>query len=170
MKYENEFMVSPLTNHFSLDQVPELGIDWAFWEGFSTALMAKCELLVVLQMKGTAESTGVQAEIALAQKLGIPVMYWDSLDNSITPNRRLASVEIVARIKKFNATCDWSVFDDVPPLQQVDVMYPTAFQLYEPEVAAKVTETGKDIMSKIILNNTFGLMAVIDKDSTKEQS
>lgn len=149
VKYQNEYMVSPLTNHFSLGQVPELGTDWEFWEGFSETLMARCDKLVVLQMNGTEESTGVQAEIALAKKMGIPVVYWDSLDDSITRNRRLTSEEIASRIKEFNETNDWSVFNDVPALQQVNVMYPHTFKLFDPELAAKVTETGKAVLNEM---------------------
>lgn len=36
----------------------------------------------------------------------------------------LTSAEIADRLKRFNETNDWSVFDDVPESQQVNVMYP----------------------------------------------
>lgn len=36
----------------------------------------------------------------------------------------LSAKEIRARIISFNETYDWTVFDDVPPAQHVDVMYP----------------------------------------------
>ena len=39
---------------------------------------------------------------------------------------RLSESEINRRLYEFNMTGDWSVFKDVPPLQQVDVMYPHA--------------------------------------------
>lgn len=36
----------------------------------------------------------------------------------------LTSEEIKTRLDKFNENYDWSVFNDVPPVQQVEVMYP----------------------------------------------
>ncbi len=36
----------------------------------------------------------------------------------------LSPEEIKARLAQFNKTNDWSVFDDVPPIQHVEVMYP----------------------------------------------
>lgn len=42
-------------------------------------------------------------------------------------NTRLTREQINERLKKFNETNDWSVFDDVPREQHVDVMYPHSF-------------------------------------------
>lgn len=36
----------------------------------------------------------------------------------------LTAEEIKARLDKFNENYDWTVFNDVPPIQQIDVMYP----------------------------------------------
>lgn len=36
----------------------------------------------------------------------------------------LSSQDIKDRLHYFNLTRDWTVFNDVPPLQQVSVMYP----------------------------------------------
>lgn len=38
--------------------------------------------------------------------------------------QRLSSEEINQRLDKFNENYDWSVFDDVPESQFVDIMYP----------------------------------------------
>jgi hypothetical protein len=37
----------------------------------------------------------------------------------------LSRQQIQERLDRFNATNDWSIFNDVPKWQQVDVMYPT---------------------------------------------
>jgi hypothetical protein len=36
----------------------------------------------------------------------------------------LTATQIQERLDAFNETNDWSVFDDVPPSQHVEVMYP----------------------------------------------
>lgn len=42
--------------------------------------------------------------------------------------KRLSAFEITDRIIRFNETNDWTVFDDVPHSQQVDIMYPHMFK------------------------------------------
>lgn len=66
----------------------------------------------------------------------------------------LTLAEINLRLHQFNLTNDWSVFDDVPPEQQVDVMYPTVF------VFPLVNETPEAtaFRRKEALNQLFGKM------------
>lgn len=42
--------------------------------------------------------------------------------------KRLTQEEINKRLHMFNLTNNWSVFDDVPESQFVDVMYPTVLR------------------------------------------
>jgi nucleoside 2-deoxyribosyltransferase len=48
---------------------------WDFWERIDRAYLERCDELVVLTLEGWQESTGVQAEIALARGLGKPVRF-----------------------------------------------------------------------------------------------
>lgn len=43
----------------------------------------------------------------------------------------LTGEEIEQRLDKFNETEDWSVFHDVPQIQQVSVMYPSRIKLLD---------------------------------------
>ena len=43
----------------------------------------------------------------------------------------LSSEQIQLRLDIFNETNDWSVFNDVPPIQQVSVMYPHRILTFE---------------------------------------
>lgn len=49
--------------------------DWTYWERFDTAFIRACSKLVVAKMDGWKESVGVQAEIKIAESLGLPVEY-----------------------------------------------------------------------------------------------
>ena len=57
--------------HGIWDQVPD---DFE-WLDYSCEFLERCDILLVLQQDGWSRSAGVQAEIALAKSLGIPVRY-----------------------------------------------------------------------------------------------
>jgi nucleoside 2-deoxyribosyltransferase len=48
---------------------------WDYWSRLDREYLARCDVLAVLTLVGWRESTGVQAEIALARELGLPVVY-----------------------------------------------------------------------------------------------
>lgn len=49
--------------------------DWAFWQAYDRVMLERCDELAVLQLDGWEESIGVQAEIAIAKKLNLPVRF-----------------------------------------------------------------------------------------------
>lgn len=53
---------------------------WKFWERYDRKMIALCDRLVVLTLPGWEKSTGVQAEIRIAQELGKDVSYLDQED------------------------------------------------------------------------------------------
>lgn len=52
-----------------------LPVEWAFWEEFDRAFLARCWEVWGLKLDGWQESVGVQAEIKLAQELGKAVVF-----------------------------------------------------------------------------------------------
>ena len=44
-------------------------------------------------------------------------------------NNLLTCKQIKERLDKFNENYDWSVFDDVPEIQHVDILYPFYFKM-----------------------------------------
>lgn len=48
---------------------------WEFWSQVDREYLSRCDVLAVLTLAGWRESVGVQAEIELARKMGIPVVY-----------------------------------------------------------------------------------------------
>ena len=49
--------------------------DWEFWQAYDRAMLERCDELAVLQLDGWEESIGVQAEIAIAKELNLPVRF-----------------------------------------------------------------------------------------------
>ena len=69
------FVVTGLIHHYASLECPELGTDYAFWETWCIEFLRKCDMLLVLMADGWETSVGIQAEIALATELGIPIKY-----------------------------------------------------------------------------------------------
>jgi len=57
-----------------------LPMDWAFWGPHDNEHLQRCEEVLVLRLEGWRESTGIQAELALAAALGKRVGYVDPTD------------------------------------------------------------------------------------------
>lgn len=55
-----------------------LPTDWQFWQQYDEAMISRCDSLTVLMLDGWKESKGVQAEIEIAKRLGIPVEYMEA--------------------------------------------------------------------------------------------
>lgn len=59
--------------------------------------------------------------------------------------------EIKKRLHKFNLTDDWSVFNDVPDEQAIDVMYPHVLTF-----DSALTTEENSVRRKEVLNELFG--------------
>ena len=49
--------------------------EFDFWHKYDEWFISRCDKVVVVKMWGWEQSKGVQAEIEIAHKLGIPVEY-----------------------------------------------------------------------------------------------
>lgn len=70
------FPISPLMNHAILGKHNIPG-NWEFWQHYSRRLLARCDEIIVLDLPGWRQSTGVQGELELARSLHLPVRYLD---------------------------------------------------------------------------------------------
>ena len=68
------YTVSPLLKHYIVHHA-DLPTDWDYWKGYSDTLMCAVDRVIVVMMDGWKESVGVQAEIEMAERLGIEVEY-----------------------------------------------------------------------------------------------
>lgn len=75
LAHPGQHVCSPLFNHFSLDHVPELGTDYAFWKAYSCNMLKRCDSMIVICAPGWQESTGVADEIRLATEIGLLIQY-----------------------------------------------------------------------------------------------
>ena len=70
---------SPVVHGHPLVQLGVSG-DWRFWARHDEQYLRRCDHVMVLRVEGWKESEGVQAEIELATRLGIPVVYAQERD------------------------------------------------------------------------------------------
>ena len=69
-----EIVFSPIAHTHSIAAFGLPG-DWSFWQAYDRAMLERCDALAVLQLDGWEESIGVQAEIAIAKELNLPVWF-----------------------------------------------------------------------------------------------
>jgi len=70
-----EYIYSPISHCHPIALVEDLPKDWEYWEGYCRAFMNCCGKMYVLMIDGWTESTGVRAEIKIAQELGIEIVH-----------------------------------------------------------------------------------------------
>lgn len=72
-----EIVFSPIAHTHPIAVRCELPRGWEFWNRYDREMIGFCARLVVAKMDGWHTSTGVAAEIDIAESLGIPVEYMD---------------------------------------------------------------------------------------------
>jgi len=66
---------SPISHTHPILLAGELPHGWEYWEEYDRAVLSTCLALVVLQLEGWDCSTGVRAEVAIAEQLGLPYYF-----------------------------------------------------------------------------------------------
>ena len=74
-KGENIF--SPITHFHPMAKYSGLPDTWEFWREIDDIYLSHCKALYVLTADGWEESIGVQAEIAIAKELELPIYTFD---------------------------------------------------------------------------------------------
>lgn len=72
---DGHHIFSPIAHTHPIALHGELPKGWEFWQEYDRKIIAVCGELWVLRMDGWDKSVGVQAEIKIAEELGIPVKY-----------------------------------------------------------------------------------------------
>lgn len=72
---KDRIVFSPIAHGHPIAQFYGLPTDWEYWAKFAKEYIQRSDELVVAMIPGWKESTGVTAEIAIANELGIPVSY-----------------------------------------------------------------------------------------------
>jgi Domain of unknown function (DUF1937) len=71
------FCVTPLWNHYIIPYNDSIGSDWSFWKTYCEDLILRADGIIVLNnMYGWDNSTGVLAEIAFATSNNKQVLYF----------------------------------------------------------------------------------------------
>lgn len=72
---EGHFVFSPITHSHPMAKVAKLPTDFTYWREYDEKMISMCDTLVVLTLPGWNLSVGVNAEIKIAERLGIPVVF-----------------------------------------------------------------------------------------------
>ena len=72
---EGEVVFSPIVHCHVVADTYVLPTDWEYWGKYCRAMLERCQRMYVLMLEGWEESTGVQAEIEIANELKIEIIY-----------------------------------------------------------------------------------------------
>lgn len=72
---EGRYIFSPISHTHPIAECGDLPRGWEYWHGYDRAMLSCCSTLIVLRLPGWDESIGVQAEIRIAQELGLAIEY-----------------------------------------------------------------------------------------------
>lgn len=75
MGEDGRFIFSPISHTHPIAEQGKLPRGWEFWECYDRTMIGCCDDLLVLCLPGWETSTGVQAEIKIAEEFGIPIDY-----------------------------------------------------------------------------------------------
>ena len=68
---------SPISHTHPIALAGDLPTGWAFWEKYDRVILVACVKIIVLRQEGWEASTGVRAEIQLAEEIGLPIEFID---------------------------------------------------------------------------------------------
>jgi len=75
---EGLHVFSPISHTHPIAEAGDLPRGWEFWEAYDRVLLQACGKIIVLMLDGWRESTGVTAEIAIAEELGLVVEFLEA--------------------------------------------------------------------------------------------
>ena len=103
-----EIIFSPISHTHPIAMVGNLPGGWEYWDEFDRAYLSCCYKLYVLMLDGWKESSGTQAEIKIAEELGLEIEYLDYGDlEGADDNLK----HIAVKFEK-DTSVDWYVNDD----------------------------------------------------------
>lgn len=83
---------SPISHTHPIAVEGNLPTSWQYWEQYLRAILPSCAVLAVFMQDGWKQSTGVTAEIEIANAQGIPVVY---VPSPILPGHEQYFIDIV---------------------------------------------------------------------------
>jgi hypothetical protein len=84
---EGHKVFSPIAHSHPIALCGGLPTHWEFWKEYDEAVLESCSELWILTLPGYLESTGVAAETAIAEALGLPVRYVEPTEDDLREAR-----------------------------------------------------------------------------------
>lgn len=72
---EGVLVFSPISHTHPIALAGNLPVGWDFWKEYDFTFIEWADEMHVLMLDGWVDSTGVNAEVELARKLGMPIVY-----------------------------------------------------------------------------------------------
>ena len=76
---EGNLVFSPISHTHPIAVAGDLPRGWNYWKDYDSSFIEWADEIYVLKVLGWKQSTGVQAEIKLAEAMGKPVIYLEDM-------------------------------------------------------------------------------------------
>ena len=73
MMEAGDLIFSPIAHAHPIAEAGKLPKDWHYWQRYDKAILRGCSMLRVLMLDGWSESKGINGEVAIATRLGLPI-------------------------------------------------------------------------------------------------
>ena len=73
---EGHVVFSQISHSHSIAQNNDLPTDWEYWDKSCKTFLLRCDKMIVVQIEGWDESTGVKGEMEIAKENNIPIEYY----------------------------------------------------------------------------------------------
>jgi len=71
---------SPISHTHPIAETGELPLGWEYWQAYGRAYLTHCHKLIILRLDGWDRSKGVEAELRIANELGLTVEFMDEIE------------------------------------------------------------------------------------------
>lgn len=85
LMFDGVFIYSPISHTHPIVLAGQLPTGFDFWEQYDSAILNACRELYILPLEGWEQSKGVIGEIAIAQRLRIPIRFLNCDTYEIEP-------------------------------------------------------------------------------------
>lgn len=72
---QGRHVYSPIAHSYPIALCGELPDDWAYWSELDELMLKASQELWVIMLYGWEDSVGIKAEVAIAERLGLPIRH-----------------------------------------------------------------------------------------------
>lgn len=82
---QGKIVFSPIVHGWPIARIKDLPTDWEYWQESCSAMVSRCQVMIILTLPGWNTSIGVFEEIKVAKAWNLEILYMNPDTFDITP-------------------------------------------------------------------------------------